>query len=114
MDLFHCAMRAKGDLAGAFEYDEADDPTNATAYFYLYRIEDGRTGSVIDAIHIRSGDWAIAEADISVRWDRDERRLGLFIFGALWATLIPPWAQNMAADMGKTFSPTFLGLKLNS
>jgi hypothetical protein len=105
MDLFDSAMRAKGDLAGALEYDEADDPTNATAYFYLYRIEDGRVGSVIDAIHIRSGDWAIAEADISVRWDKDERRVGLFIFGALWATFDTAMGTKHGGGYGKDFQP---------
>ncbi|MER8790557.1 hypothetical protein NKJ36_16910 [Mesorhizobium sp. M0142] len=41
MDVFDSAIRTKGDLAGVFEYDEADDPNSATAYFYLCRTEDG-------------------------------------------------------------------------
>jgi hypothetical protein len=34
VDVFDSLIRAQGDLAGVFEYDEADGPQNATAYFY--------------------------------------------------------------------------------
>lgn len=64
MDVFDSAIRARGDLAGVFEYDETGNQQNATAYFYLYQ---NPAGPVIDAIHILSGPWAITEADISVR-----------------------------------------------
>ena len=81
MDVFDSAVRTKGDLAGVFEYEEEDGPQNAAAYFYLYEPE----GSIIGAIHIRSGAWSISEADIAVKWDRNERRVGLFVFGTLTA-----------------------------
>lgn len=105
MGAFDSAIRTTGDLAGVFEYDEVEDRLIATAYFYLYRIEDGRVGSVIDAIHIRSGDWAITEADISVRWDKDERSVGLFIFGALWAAFDTAMGTKHGGGYGKDFQP---------
>lgn len=105
MDVFNSAIRTKGDLAGVFEYDEAGDPQNATAYFYLYRIQDGTAGSVIDAIHIRSGVWAITEKDIAVRWDRDGRRAGVFIFGMLWAAFDTATGTKHGDRYGTDFQP---------
>ncbi|ESW83199.1 hypothetical protein NKL07_20410 [Mesorhizobium sp. C280B] len=105
MDVFDSAIRTKRDLAGVFEYDEAGDPKSATAYFYLCRIEDGRVGPVVGAIHVRSGDWAITEADILVRWDKDERRVGLFIFGALWASFDTVTGARHGGGYGKDFQP---------
>ncbi|MER9343241.1 hypothetical protein NKI41_21050 [Mesorhizobium sp. M0601] len=105
MDVFDSAIRTKRDLAGVFEYDEADDPKSATAYFYLCRIEDGRVGPVVGAIHVRSGDWAITEADILVRWDKDERHVGLFIFGALWASFDTAMGTKHGGGYGKDFQP---------
>ncbi|WP_156940648.1 hypothetical protein [Mesorhizobium sp. LSJC285A00] len=85
MDIFDSAIRRKGDLAGVFEHDDTEGPANATAYFYLYEAHDEVVGRIIGAIHIRSGAWAITEADIAVQWDNDERRVGLFVFGTLSA-----------------------------
>ncbi|TPJ74809.1 hypothetical protein [Mesorhizobium sp. B2-6-2] len=69
MDVFDSAVRTKGDLAGVFEYEVEDGPQSDTAYFYLYEPD----GSIISAIHVRSGVWSITEADIAVKWDKDER-----------------------------------------
>lgn len=72
MEIFDSVVRTKGDLAGVFEYEEEDGPQSATAYFYLYEPD----GSIIGAIHVRSGAWSITEADIAVKWDKDELRVG--------------------------------------
>ena len=103
MDVFDSAIRTKGDLAGVFEYDEAGDPRNATAYFYLYLAQGDESGSVVDTIHIRSGAWAISGSDIVVRWDKDERRVGLFIFGALSAAFDTEAGTKHGGGYGKDF-----------
>jgi hypothetical protein len=85
VDIFESATRTSGDLAGVFEYDDTGDRQSSTAYFYLYRT-DGREGErIIDAIHISPDAVAITAEDITVRWGRDERWVGLFILGKLQA-----------------------------
>lgn len=105
MDVFESAIRAKGDLAGVFEYDEAEDRQSATAYFYLCRIQDAEVGPITGVIHIRSGPWAITEADIVVRWDKDERRVGLFLFGTLWAAFDSATGKKHGGGYGKDIQP---------
>ncbi|RWC30853.1 hypothetical protein [Mesorhizobium sp.] len=103
MDVFDSAVRTKGDLAGVFEYSEAGDPQTATAYFYLYRAQGNAPGSVVDAIHMRSGAWAISAPDIAIRWDKRERRVGLFIFGALSAAFDTEAGTKHGGGYGKDF-----------
>jgi len=104
VDVFDSLIRAQGDLAGVFEYDEADGSQNATAYFYLCRIQGEKVGPVIDTIHIRSGAWAITDTDVAVRWDRDERRVGLFIFGTLSAAFDVGTGAKYGGQYGKDFN----------
>ena len=104
MDIFDSAIRRKGDLAGVFEYDDTDGPPNATAYFYLYEVHGEVVGRVIGAIHIRSGAWAITEADIAVQWDKDEKRVGLFIFGTLSAAFDGATGASYRGAYGKDFN----------
>ena len=103
MDVFDSSIRTKGDLAGVFEYEETDGPQNATAYFYLSRIEGQAVGPIIGAIHVRSGAWGITEADVAVRWDRDEQRVGLFIFGTLSAAFDATTGTKHGGGYGKDF-----------
>lgn len=77
-EMFESAARAAGDLAGVFEYD------GDTGYFYLYVTDEG-CHKVADAIHILSGEPDFSESDLSVRWDAEEHKVGLFIKGVLWA-----------------------------
>lgn len=105
MGIFGSAIRAKADLAGVFEYDETDDPQNATAYFYLYKVQEGKAGPVIHAIHLRSDPWAITETDIAVRWDKDERGVGVFIFGVLWAAFDRAASTKHGGGYGRDFQP---------
>ena len=104
MDIFDSAVRTKGDLAGVFEYEETDGPQNATAYFYLYREAGDTAGSVLGAIHVRSGQWAITQADVAVRWDSDEQRVGLFVFGTLVAAFDAATGAKYGGDYGKDFN----------
>ena len=103
MDIFDSAIRRKGDLAGVFEYEETDGPPNATAYFYLYEVNGQVAGPIIGAIHIRSGAWAITEADIAIKWDKDEKRVGLFIFGTLSAAFDVATGAKYGGGYGKDF-----------
>lgn len=78
-EIFESAVRSAGDIAGVFEYD------GETGYFYLYATGGDARRKVLDSIHILSGDPDFAEADVSVRWDSGEGKVGLFIRGVLWA-----------------------------
>jgi hypothetical protein len=66
MEIFDSAIRTRGDLAGVFEHEETDGPQSATAYFYLCETQAEAVGPIIGTIHIRSGAWAITEADVAV------------------------------------------------
>ena len=104
MDVFDSAIRRKGDLAGVFEYDETDGPQNATAYFYLSEIKGQAVGPIIGTIHIRSGAWAITEADVAVRWDRNEEHVGGYIFGILSAAFDAATGAKYGGGYGKDFN----------
>jgi hypothetical protein len=104
VDVFISSIRPNGDLAGVFEYEECEGAETATAYFYLYRIgPEGEIGPVLDSIHIRSGGWTIADTDIEIRWDRDARRVGLFIFGTLWAAFDSVTGDKYGGAYGRDF-----------
>jgi hypothetical protein len=105
LDIFDSAIRRKGDLAGVFEYDDADGPPNATAYFYLCEVGGQAAGPIIGAIHIRSGAWAITEADIAIKWDKDEKRVGLFIFGTLSAAFDAATGAKYGGGYSKALQP---------
>ncbi|CCV06100.1 conserved hypothetical protein [Mesorhizobium metallidurans STM 2683] len=104
MDIFDGAVRTEGDLAGVFEYEEADGPENATAYFYLCEVRGETVGPIIGAIHIQSGAWSITKADLAVRWDKDEQRVGLFIFGMPSAAFDVTTGAKYGGRYGKDFN----------
>ncbi|MET3590906.1 MULTISPECIES: hypothetical protein [Mesorhizobium] len=103
MEIFDSAIRTKGNLAGVFEYEDTG-PQEATAHFYLYRAEGETAGSILDVIHVRSGHWAITEADVAVRWDGSEQRVGLFVFGTLVAALDAAAGTKYGGGYGKDFN----------
>jgi hypothetical protein len=78
-EIFDSAVRPAGDLAGVFEYD------GETGYFYLYATGGGAGQRVLDSIHVLSGEPDFAKSDISICWDSEEQKVGLFIKGVLWA-----------------------------
>lgn len=78
-EIFDSCARSAGDFAGVFEYD------GETGYFYLYETSGDEGQKVRDSIHILSGALNFGEADISIRWDREEQKVGWFIKGVLWA-----------------------------
>ena len=78
-EIFDSCVRTAGDRAGVFEYD------GQTGYFYLYETAKHHGEKVVDSIHVLSGEPDFAETDVSVRWDCDEEKVGLFIRQTLWA-----------------------------
>lgn len=78
-DIFDSSIRSAGDLAGVFEYD------GETGCFYLYETKGDEGRKVVGSIHVLSGEPDFAEADVSVRWEPAENKVGLFIRGVLWA-----------------------------
>jgi hypothetical protein len=78
-EIFESCIRRAGDLGGVFECDEE------TGYFYLFDIARDEARRVVDAIRVLAGRPDFTQRDISVRWDRQETRVGLFIRGVLWA-----------------------------
>ncbi|MDX8503632.1 hypothetical protein RFM99_35355 [Mesorhizobium sp. VK4C] len=103
MEIFDSAIRTKGDLAGVFEYEDTG-PQEAIAHFYLFRAEGETAGSILDVIHVRSGQWAITEADVAVRWDSAEQRVGLFVFRALVAAFDATTGAKYGGGYGKDFN----------
>jgi len=101
LDVFDSAIRSKGDLAGVFEYDQTGGAQSATAYFYLSEVRGQAVGSIIGTIHVRSGAWPITEADVIVKWDREEQRVGLFIFGTLSAAFDAATGAKYGGGYGK-------------
>jgi hypothetical protein len=83
MDIFDSCVRGRGDLAGVFEYD------GETGYFYLYEVGSPAGQKVVDSIHIFTGEPDFEEADVEIRWDAHEEKVGLFIRGTLWALFDP-------------------------
>ena len=51
-----------------------------------------------------SGQWAITEADIAVKWDSREQRVGLFVFGTLVAAFDAATGAKYGGDYGKDFN----------
>jgi hypothetical protein len=78
-EIFDSSARAAGDLAGVFEYD------GDTGYFYLYETDASEGRKVVDSIHVLSGKTDLTDTDVSIRWDREEQKVGLFIRDVLWA-----------------------------
>lgn len=78
-DLLESATRAKGDLAGVFEYD------GETGYFYLYDVRDDDHPRILESIYIVNGECDLDASDVSVEWDEEQKRVALFLRGRQWA-----------------------------
>jgi hypothetical protein len=78
-DIFAACERSASDYAGVFEY------TAGTGYFYLHE-PGGKDGQrIIDHIWVVNTPAGFGEADVTIRWDARENRVGLFIRERLWA-----------------------------
>lgn len=98
-EIFDSCVRSKGDLAGVFEHD------GETGYFYLCRAKGDAVEAIIDRIHVISGEPDFGEADISVRWDRQEDKVGLFIRGELWAVFDAARQKSYGGAYARGTSP---------
>jgi|GEM_PF-774329 len=78
-EIFESAVRSIGDLAGVYEHD------GETGYFYLYDTRNEGAQKVIGAIPVLSGTSDFQQKDVAVRWDCTESKVGLYIYGKLWA-----------------------------
>jgi hypothetical protein len=94
-ELFDSEVRAKGDLAGVFEYD------GETGYFYLYDVRESEGQRILDSIRVILGDTELVEQDVSVRWDERQERVGLFLRGVQWAV----FNVSTGAKHGGNFGP---------
>jgi hypothetical protein len=77
LEMFETGKRARGDLAGVFEY------AHGTGYLYLYE----PNSRILAHLHIVSGSPGFAATDLSVKWNRRETMVGLYIRGRLWAVI---------------------------
>ncbi len=77
--IFDSNVRSAGDLAGIFEYDDA------AGYFYLYETSADQGHKVVGAIRLLTSIPDFEQGDVEVRWDGNERYVGFFIRGQLWA-----------------------------
>jgi len=78
-DVFASSVRSVGDLAGVYEHD------GDTGFFYLYDTKGREGQKVLGSVRILSGHPDFTEQDVSIRWDSEEQRVGLFIRHVLWA-----------------------------
>jgi len=78
-DIFQAETRSAGDLAGVFEYD------GTVGYFYLYDLTGAEEHKILDQVQVLRGAVAINTDDVSVKWDREETKVGLFLHGVLCA-----------------------------
>ena len=77
--MFASSVRSTQDLAGVFEYD------GGMGYFYLYDQRGGEEQRVVGAIRVLTTPPDFDQESITVRWDKRERHVGLFIKHVLWA-----------------------------
>jgi hypothetical protein len=78
-DIFDSVSRTAGDFAGVFEFD------GETAYFYLYNLNADDNAKVVNKIRVFVGMPDFLDTEASIKWDAEERKVGLFIRGDLWA-----------------------------
>ncbi|MGT2509650.1 hypothetical protein [Cupriavidus basilensis] len=95
-DIFGSSVRVAGDLAGVFEFD------GEAGYFYLYSVNSKTGNRVKGAIQLLAGTADLSEEDVLVRWDVNERFVGLFLKGTLWAA----FDCESEARFGGGYNPT--------
>ena len=94
------AVRAAGDFAGFFEHD------GGTGYFYLYETEGEAGKKVLGSVHVCSGPIDFGGSDVAVRWDLEDRRVGVFIRGVLWAAFDCQDGSHYGGDYAPGATPS--------
>ena len=72
-DIFITSTRTKGDYSGVFEYD------GETSYFYLYSLGNPDGEKIVGAIGLPYEITRNSEPDLSVRWNKQETKVGVFL-----------------------------------
>ena len=98
-DIFDSVVRSTGDLAGVLESDEE------TTYFYLYEIGLDGSNKILGAIRVASETLNLQQSDLSIRWDANEQKVGLFVKGVLWAVFDHGSKAKFGGDYGPEASP---------
>ncbi len=78
-EIFESSVRSHGDLAGVFEYDGEE------GYFFLFDLTKEKGKQCSGAISLNSASADLRVADISIKWNRSEKVVGLYVGGDLWA-----------------------------
>ncbi|MGO4303661.1 hypothetical protein [Cupriavidus sp. RAF12] len=95
-EIFECSVRVAGDLAGVFEFD------GEAGYFYLCSVNSKAGHRVKGAIQLFAGAADLSEEDVLVKWDVNERFVGLLLKGTLWAA----FDGESGAKFGGGYNPT--------
>jgi hypothetical protein len=72
-EIFITSIRSRGDFSGVFEYD------GETSYFYLYSLDSSDGEKIVGAIGLSREITRDSEADLSVRWNKQETKVGVFL-----------------------------------
>ncbi len=97
--MFHSNVRSTGDLAGIFEFD------GDTGYFYLCEIASNQGRKVAGAIRVLTTKPDFGQADVLVRWDSSESKVGLFIRDRLWAVFDAITGAKYGGNYHASFPP---------
>ena len=93
-DIFESAVQSSGAQGGVFEFD------GNTGYFYLYYLNGAEGEKVRGAVRVLTGGaHRLREGDVSIRWDRSDHVVALFIKEELCAAFD---AQSGMAFGGET------------
>jgi hypothetical protein len=98
-EMFDSSVRSAGDFAGVFEYD------GETGYFYLYDMSREESQRVLAAIRVVGTKPDFDQDSIEIKWDKAERRVGLFIRGALWAAFDTKTGAGFGGDYAAGAQP---------
>ena len=72
-DIFITSTRTNGDYSGVFEYD------GETSYFYLYSLGNPDGEKIVGAIGLPYEITMDSMPDLSVRWNKQETKVGVFL-----------------------------------
>jgi len=98
-EVFRSASQSVGSLAGVFEFD------GETGYFYLYETKAPDGTKIVASIRILGSVLDLSGMEIAVRWDCQERRVGLFIEGQLWAAFDSVTGEKFGGNYRSNAAP---------
>ena len=99
-EIFDSAVRSAGDRAGVFEYD------GETGYFYLYECDAAMGRKVVDSLQVLTSEPDFTQEEVEVRWDLEEKKVGLFIREVLWAVFNVHHGTKCGGRYASKLAPT--------